>query len=145
MMRGVAGLEYLEVRAGSRPASIFNPRRKNNRCIVPRSLLNLGIESSAASDHNVRTAGFFNTIETDRITVVHREANQRATRSKLRIDDPWERLGVIYIASRKVENDLLCRNGSHERREIHVEVSDRTSKRVDIRKSKYLRRQSCCE
>ena len=61
---------------------------------------------------------------------------------KLRIDDPREGFGVIYVAPRKIQNDLLSRNRSHKRREIHIEMPHRTSKRVDIRKSEYLRHQA---
>jgi len=81
--------------------------------------------------------------ERDRNAVIHRKPDSRAAGSKLHIDDPRKRLCVVHVASRQIQNDLLGGNSGRKRREVHVQMSDRTAKCVDIIEPKYLRRRDC--
>jgi len=60
----------------------------------------------------------------------------------LRVDDPRERLGEIDVAPIEVQDRLLGRTFLRQRSEIDVDMPHRTSKLVDIGKTKYLRRQA---
>ncbi|WP_245321123.1 hypothetical protein [Bradyrhizobium sp. NAS96.2] len=62
-------------------------------------------------------------------------------RRKLRVDDPRKRLRVIEFASRQAQDDLLGRNLPRKRREINIQISDRTPECINIVKTKDSRHQ----
>ena len=91
--------------------------------ILPGSPLNSTIGGSPVSHHDDGAIPF-DAVEAYGNAIIHRKPDGRAVRPNLGIDDSRKRLGVIHVAARQVQNDLLGKDLSRERREFHIHMSD---------------------
>src|SRR6185437_11323572 len=90
--------EGLENRASFGPAPINNFRRKDNRCVLPLDGFNDVVGSTPAPDHKSGMISF-GPVEAHGHAVVHRKSDEGAALGELRINNSWERLREINVAT----------------------------------------------